>query len=85
MSRSHNSYEYWPYGIRGAGDDPVAYRQLFQTYGFEAFELVDDGTLAMADWARMDRDFGPEILCLIALTPISYLRNLVFDRVEHPR
>lgn len=67
--------EYWPYGIRGAGDDPIAYRQLFQTYGFDAFELADDGTLAPADWARMDRDFGPE-----NPVPHSAYSNIVFKK-----
>lgn len=67
--------EYWPYGIRGAGDDPVAYRELFLQNGFKAYELVADGSLTEANWGRMDREFTPE-----NKVPHSAYANIVFKK-----
>lgn len=67
--------EYWPYGIRGAGDDPIAYRQLFEANGFHAYELAPNGSLIDADWTRMDHDFSPD-----NPVPHSAYANIVFKK-----
>jgi len=37
--------EFWPWGIRQAGRDPVEFLQTIKDYGFSVSEIHDDGRM----------------------------------------
>lgn len=51
--------EFWPFGLRGAGDSPERLAQLLQPFGFRVQKIDEDTrSLVPTDWASLLREAG---------------------------
>jgi FkbM family methyltransferase len=70
--------EFWPYGIRQAGEDPQEFFALFARAGFAAFTLTSDGPGGAVDYGEAMRSLP----VVDARYPDAAYINLIFCRPQ---
>ena len=70
--------EYWPHGIKQAGEDPLFIKTIMSDLGFHGFLIQDDMTLMPLDWTVLERDL------LLANDLDNAYTNLVFKKNPLP-